>query len=779
MGQQIRKTLNINNQITEVRDPLNRLTKLTYDLAGNVTSLLDPQGHATLMEYEPTFNRVTKITDALTQTTRFTYEPATGNLLTTTDPLNHATTIAYNQFGQPISVTDALNHTTTFEYDEVGNLIVTIDLLGNRTLRFYDAVSRLIALVDARGKGTQFTYDTLNRVTQIQDAINGITAFTYDPNGNLLTVTDAKNQVTTYTYDNMDRLATRKDALNRTESYHYDLAGNLTQFTDRKNQVTNFQYDALNRQISASYADGTSVSFTYDAVGRMVKTSDSATGAGTIDFAYDILDRMIQETTPQGTVAYQYDVVGRRTQMTANGQQPTSYQYDAASRLTRVEQGALFAALGYDNANRRTSLAYSNGTTTSYVYDLASRLTGITHNGPSGIIDALGYTYDATGNRFLANRANGTASLLPNAVASASYDAANEQTQFAGTTLTYDANGNLTSDGTKTYLWDARNRLIGISGGATATFAYDPLGRRASKTINGLNTGFIFDGNDIVAETGGGAVGATYLRSLNIDEPFVRQFGTGNEFYHTDALGSTLDLTNQTGGIQASYLYEAFGKTTMTGASSNPFQYTGRENDGTGLYYYRARYLNPVTGRFIQQDPIGFAGGDLNVYAYTFNNPLLFRDELGLQATCVYSQSSGRLLCTCNGSTIVDIYTYSGHGSCINDPFCAGVKSYGAIPQGVYEIGAQKLFTPEGSQQIIPGLPLTRLPGTNTFDRNGFYIHGGSNKDARPSRTPNPIDPGDLTASRGCVIVNGTEGRNKIRDCDPGTGGKNLFLVTP
>jgi YD repeat-containing protein len=136
------------NQVMEVRDPLNRLTKYTYDLAGNVNSILDPQGNPTIVEYESTFNRATRITDALNQLTRFTYDPATGNLLTTIDPLNHATTITHNQFGQPISDTDALNNTRIFEYDEVGNLIATVDPLGNRTLRFYDAVSpRLICPV--------------------------------------------------------------------------------------------------------------------------------------------------------------------------------------------------------------------------------------------------------------------------------------------------------------------------------------------------------------------------------------------------------------------------------------------------------------------------------------------------------------------------------------------------------------------------------------------------------------------------------------------------------
>lgn len=604
LGQQTRMTRDyVSNQVLEVRDPLNRLTKYTYDLAGNVNSILDPQQNPTIFEYETNFNRVTRITDALNQNTRFTYDPTTGNLLTTTDPLNHATNITYNQFGQPISVTDALNHTTTFEYNEVGDLIATVDPLGNRTLRFYDGVSRLLAIVDPRGKGTQFTYDALNRVTQIQDAINGITAFTYDPNGNLLTVTDAKNQTTTYTYDNMDRLATRKDALNRTESYQYDLAGNLTQFTDRKGQVTTFQYDALNRRISATYADATTT-FTYDTLGRLVKANDTAPGAGTIEFAYDILNRLVQETTPQGTVAYQYDVLGRRTQMVANGQQPNVYQYDASSRLTRVEQGALFAALGYDNANRRTSLGYSNGTTTSYAYDLASRLTTITHNGPSGIIESLTYQYDAAGNRFTANRANGTASLLPTAVASASYDAANEQTQFSGATLTYDANGNLTNDGVNTYQWDARNRLIGMSGNINANFAYDPLGRRVSKMINGASTQLAYDGNDIVAEIGSGTVGAGYLRGLNIDEPFIRQFASGSEFYHTDALGSVLVLSNAQSAPATTYGYEPFGKTAITGSSANALQYTGREHDGTELYYYRARYYSTSLSRFLSEDPI-------------------------------------------------------------------------------------------------------------------------------------------------------------------------------
>ncbi len=618
------------NQVLASVDSVGRTTTFEYDAAGNVTRITDHASHITAFEYGPTFNRVTKITDALNQVTEFTYDPANGNLLTTKDPLNHVTTITYNAFGQPTTIQGPIptEPPTTFAYDANGNLITTTDPLGNATQRAYDQVSRLVNLTDPRQLQTQFRYDGLNRVTEIADARQGITRFDYDPNGNLLTVQDAKAQPTTYTYDAMDRLFTRKDALNRSEGYQYDPAGNLSQFTDRKNQPATFQYDALNRRTSASYQDGSTTTFVYDAVGRLTRATDSASGA--IDFFYDNLDRLILEVTPQGAVAYEYDAIGRRTKMTVAGQAPVTYGYDAASRLTQVAQGSLIVGIGYDAAGRRTSLTYPNDTSTTYTYDNASRLTRILHQGPGATtIEDLTYVYDAAGNRTSLTRANGTASLLPNAVASASYDAANEQTQFAGATLTYDQNGNLTNDGTNTYTWDTRNRLVGISGGSTTSFSYDALGRRASKTTGGTTTQFLYDGNDIVAEIGGGAVGANYLRSLNIDEPFIRQTNTGNEHYHTDAVGSSLVLSNSAGASATTYGYEPFGKATITGTSSNAFQYTGRENDGTQLQYYRARYYSPSFHRFISEDPLEFDGGDLNIYSYALNDPISYVDPTG------------------------------------------------------------------------------------------------------------------------------------------------------
>ncbi|MBI1821017.1 MAG: IPT/TIG domain-containing protein [Nitrospirae bacterium] len=619
------------NLLSSTTDPLGSVTSYTYDSNGNIGSLTDALGNVTQYSYEPVFNKPTQITDALGQVRTMGYD-SNGNMTSVTDSMGNTTTMTYNSFGKLLTVTDALGQVTTYGYDADLNLTSITDPLGNKTQRFYDPLSRLTTIIDPRGMGTGFAYDPLNRVTQIIDSAAGKTQFTYDPNGNLLTVTDAKNQTTTYTYDNMDRLATRTDPLLRSESYLYDGNGNLTKFTDRKGQITTFGYDSRNRRNQSSYADGSVTNFSYDSVGNIQSITDTV--SNTLTFGYDTLNRLIQETTSMGgSISYFYDVLGRRMSMTVDGQSPVGYSYDSNSRLVSVAQGTQTVSMAYDVLGRRTGLAYPNGTNTTYNYDPASRLTNILHQAGATTIENLTYNYDPAGNRVSFGR-NGTQAPLP-APVQAAYDAANEQIQFnSGTAnLSYDSNGNLISqsdaNGTTNYTWDSRNRLIGVNGpSASASFVYDALGRRISKIINGVRKDYQYDGNDIIAEVGGGAVSANYLRSLKVDEPFIRQ-SSGNEFYHADALGSIMALTDASGVISTSYAYEPFGKTTPTGASSNPFQFTGRENDGTGLYYYRARYYSPSLQRFISEDPIGFRGG-INKYSYVLNNPLRFYDPFGL-----------------------------------------------------------------------------------------------------------------------------------------------------
>ena len=173
---------------------------------------------------------------------------------------------------------------------------------------------------------------------------------------------------------------------------------------------------------------------------------------------------------------------------------------------------------------------------------------------------------------------------------------------------------------------------MGLAGPAvTASFTYDPFGRRLSKTVNGTTTRYVYDGPDIAQELQDNT-SIPYLRLLAPDTPLAQD---GQEFYLTDGLGSVLGLTDGGGLVTTRYGYEPFGHTTSEGAlSDNPFQYTGRENDGTGLYYYRARYYSPSYHRFLGPDLILKLGA--NRYSYAGNNPVNGVDPFGLDTIIIY-----------------------------------------------------------------------------------------------------------------------------------------------
>jgi RHS repeat-associated protein len=619
-------------------DALGRTTSYTYDSAGNLASItrLAGTGDAvtTTYTYEPQFNQIATITDPLNHTTTYNYD-LEGNLVSITNALGETTTFVNNPTGQLASVTNPAGQTTQITYD-LGDSVSIADPLGNVTNRLFDSAGRIVNQTDPRGTATIYEYDGENRLTKTIDPLSGSTNFNYDPNGNLLNVTDARSNETTYTYENMDRLATRRDPLLRTESYQYDLAGNMTQLTDRKNQITNYTYDGINRRTGVTYADTSTTAYTYDKGNRLTQVVDSI--AGTITRTYDGLNRLTSETTPQGSVSYTYDAAGRRATMTVTGQPSVVYSYDNANRLTQITQGSSTVTYTYDAAGRRTSLTLPNGVLVEYGYDGASRLTSITYkqNGTT-VLGNLTYEYDKNGNRM---RTGGSFARTggPQTITSTNYNAANHQTTFGDKTLTYDNNGNLQSitdsSGTTTYTWNARNQLVGISGPTVnASFVYDGLGRREKKTINGNLTEFLYDGLNPVQETAGATILANILPGLSIDEFLTRTdvvAGTTSNFL-TDALGSPVAVTDNAGFVQTEYTYEPFGKTTFTGASSsNSYQYTGRENDGTALYYYRARYYHAELQRFMSEDPIRLKAGDTNFYAYVVNNPINASDPHGL-----------------------------------------------------------------------------------------------------------------------------------------------------
>jgi len=127
---------------------------------------------------------------------------------------------------------------------------------------------------------------------------------------------------------------------------------------------------------------------------------------------------------------------------------------------------------------------------------------------------------------------------------------------------------------------------------------------------------------------------------LNIDEPLAVEVKAGASYtpyyYHADGLGSITGLSDATGTMVQTYSYDAFGNVTPSGSVSQPFRFTGREYDAeTSMYFYRARYYDPVVGRFVTKDPIGFAGGDVNLFAYVSANPIIYRDSSGFWADSI------------------------------------------------------------------------------------------------------------------------------------------------
>jgi RHS repeat-associated protein len=250
--------------------------------------------------------------------------------------------------------------------------------------------------------------------------------------------------------------------------------------------------------------------------------------------------------------------------------------------------------------------------------------------------------------------------------------------------------------------------------------------------LNGTSTQYLYDGLDTVREVVGGTP-ANYLRSLAVDEALVRN---GSEFYLSDALGSTIELTDSGGAVATEYSYEAFGLTSMTGIpSGNKFAFTGREEDGTGLNYYRARYHHPTFQRFISEDSLGFIDAG-NLYMYVLNNPTSLVDPLGLYWE--YHQRSGALYFVDNQTADRQFvyYGYSGFGPGFNNPALQYRINTGPIPQGTYDIGRPRNSVRTGRYV----LDLTPRSPADLRGRTDFQFHGDNSMNNR-------------TASRGCIVV--------------------------
>ncbi|MGB8592993.1 MAG: RHS repeat-associated core domain-containing protein [Candidatus Acidiferrales bacterium] len=296
--------------------------------------------------------------------------------------------------------------------------------------------------------------------------------------------------------------------------------------------------------------------------------------------------------------------------------------------------------------------------------------------------------------------------------------------------------------------------------GSGVSFKYDPLGRRIYKQSPSATSIFAYDGANLIETVNGtGGLVARYAQTQNIDEPLAESTSGTTDYYEADGLGSISSLSTSAGALADTYTYDSYGSTTnSSGSVTNFFRYAGREFDTeTGLYFNRARYYDPTTGRFLSEDPVDFDGG-INFYEYVGNNPVSFIDPLGLYhvkpGVPAPSPSLDKLLncmdgCVAKlgGGPIWVTATTPVPGEKHQDPgHAAGTSVDIRPPTGV---SADQVFCCAG--QCGAAFGLNEGPGGQTFKyTHGYNYHIQLVPRHHPSpKAPNAIPPG-CTPGRKC-----------------------------
>jgi RHS repeat-associated protein len=580
---------------------------------------------------------------------------------------------------------------TYYEYDGLGRVIAQTYADGTTVSHDYSTAWQEV-VTDERGYEKNYYFDAFGRLIKVEELddsyeVYATTEYSYDVMGNLVQVEDSDSNTIAITYDWLSRKTAMADPDMGSWSYSYDDNGNLISQTDAKGQTITFTYDELNRLTAKSYPQGsgmTDVTYTYDSTiggnygkGQRTGMTDAIGTTGykydnrgrpieekrTIDsadyttqFAYDGADRVTSIIYPTGeTVTQEYNGRGLPYSLSGSvvGELVTSTLYNYLGQINEIHLGnGLGTTYGYWDVGtiydttggyygklwrvqtaqapwhdsvvqdeKYTWDAAGNMTqredvlaeeTETFTYDFLDRLTSA--SGPY----SESYTYDEIGNITSKNGVAYTYGSQPHAV-----------TAVGETSYTYDANGNMTVRDSQTLTWDVENRPVSITDGeSNSTFVYDGNGNRVMKTEGGETILY---------------VNKYYEKNLTTEEETTYYYhggklvakhqGTELSYIHQDHLASTSVMTDSTGNELGTINYFPFGECrNSTGTIDTDKLFTGQRLDGTGLYYYGARYYDPTIGRFISADtivPDPANPQSLNRYSYCLNNPLKYTDSTG------------------------------------------------------------------------------------------------------------------------------------------------------
>jgi len=778
---------NVGNLLS-VTDPSGIMTQYVYDNVNRLTQIINNNGTTTLIEYEGNWAYITDANGNMT-TIEYTERNKPKNVF---DPLNRPTRYDYTYGGCPScggaggdllsSVTDANGHIFQYRYDVMGRIEQIIDALDNVTRHTYWPEGPVATVKDAKNRTTTNYYDPLGRLTNVLDAMQGVTGFDYRPSGFLDNVIDANGNLTHYAYDNVGRVMQVDSPDTGIASYEYYPDGTLHYRTDARNVTATFSYDTSARLTGVSFPDPSenrsygydspsssygrgritgmtdpsgSTTYHYDSVGRLAAEEKTVSGiVYSTAYAYDNVGNLTSITHPSGRVVeYFYNEVNRPqlVQMTRQGNTQllgTGFVYDNVDNLLSVTLGnGIVEGRGYDPLNRFDSITVPQVMELSYGYDEVGNVTALSDNASTFSPPSLGTTTYA----YLANRLD---NVVENGVPR-SYG--------------YDNTGNTIFDGSLQFVYnqDGRLRQVWQGGVLRGEYIHDGKGRRIIKRAGGVTTIYHYDRFDrLIAETDG--VGNLLVDYVYLDNRPFAQVRPGEQvyYYHTDHLGTPKAMTNAARAIVWKVQTDPFGNELPGGIKTveNNLRFPGQYFDQeTGLHYNYFRDYDPKTGRYIEPDPIGLAGG-VNTYAYADNSPTKQTDPLGL-ASCTFTMSTGRLVCTPWNpqNTPVDIPVASGNNSggqqCRNNPACTAILNHGPIPTGCWQ------WT-NGMTSKKNGRVLEPCPDTNTnVNENRTLIRSHS--------CANPFGPGlgPQFCSEGCVTgtVPDIQNLNRLIDAEPGS----------
>lgn len=615
-------------------DPAGHTTTYYYDDKRREYALENALGQKSTKQFDGQ-NHTVLATDPRQNSTSYSYD-GNNNLTTITNALLNPTTFVYDpQFFRLTDINDTLLHNTHFDYNATHHRTLTRDNLGNTFQATYNGPKGLKdTATDGRATQTVFTYDSFGNPQTTKTAAHPAINYVYDPIGRMTDLTDQENSQTSFQYDKRSLLTRITDPTrtNFTNLIYYD-DGRLWKKTDRNHNTITYTYTPSGKSDTISYPNASAASFKYNQLDQLTEMWDAL---GVTRFTlYDPAGRLTSATNPHGfAISYAYDAAGNLTELTYPGNKKVIYTYDELNRLKTVKidwlAGKPVATYNYKDkeADLLDNVVLFNGIMTSYSFDTAHRLTGITSPVASYQFTQL----DGNGNRKNVVQTEPLALAFNPSMTGYGYNDRKTRLLTAGTNgFGYNNEGELSSGYGTSYTFDYEHRLAGMGG---TSFSYDGSGNRLQAVRSGVTTRYIYDmmGNLLAEADGNNNITRYYIHGKGLLAMVTPE---GQVYcYHYNAVGSTVALTDQNQAMVNKYAYDPFGNIgNQVEAVPQPFKFVGQHGvmtEPNGFYYMKARYYDPQVGRFISEDPMGFAGGDVNLSAYVQNNPINRVDPLGL-----------------------------------------------------------------------------------------------------------------------------------------------------